>query len=71
MKRYKVNKMWYTGDHWYDGTRFDNYLVELENHEDLYRVYKKYSPTRKVDYSGMEINCIIEEDKLKHIKILY
>jgi hypothetical protein len=70
MKIEIVESVFYSGDHWFDGVRFDNYVIELEGHDSPYKMTKIYHPTHHRVLVGDKITCTIEDDRLKNVKVL-
>ena len=71
MKIEIISKVYLEGDHWYDDTRFYDYIVELDGHDNPYKMTKVYEP-RKYPHveEGDKITCLINEDRLKNVKVL-
>lgn len=60
----------YLSTHGYNGILFDNYVVELEGHDEPYWMTKKVVEYNFIPEVNDRISCLIEEGRLKHVKIL-
>ena len=66
----RISSVHYTGDHWYNNTHFDNYIVELDGHDKPYKLTVRYSQLFFKLAIGDTISCTIAEDRLKNVKVL-
>ena len=71
MKIEIVSKVYLEGSHWYENTRFIDYIIELDGHDNLYKMTKLYEPLKYPHVEeGDKITCLINEDRLKNVKVL-
>jgi hypothetical protein len=66
-----VREIYSTGAQEYRGILFEHYIVYLENHEDPYKMSKKY--VKDVDFIprvGDKITCTFEDGRMKQVKLL-
>jgi hypothetical protein len=72
LKMYTIDKIYLQNDHWYNETRFNNYIVILEGDDTIYKMTKQYNDREGNSLrDGDVVTCEISEGKLLKVKPMY